>query len=61
MLNHLTFLKWEINLPNGAEKYQLMVLMEILRKRKGYQHVYNYFQSYCLHLNEILYLLNPSL
>ena len=38
-----------------------MVLMELLRQRKGPQHVQSYFKSYFWHLNELLQLLNPSL
>ena len=38
-----------------------MVLMEFLRKRKGSQHVQNYFHSYCWYLNDLLNILDPSL
>ena len=38
-----------------------MVLMELLRKRKGSQHIQNYFHSYCLQLNDLLNILDPSL
>ena len=43
------------------KNYQLMVLIELLRKRKGYQHVQSYFHSYCWYLNDLLQLLKPSL
>ena len=43
------------------KSYQLMVLLELLRNRKGPQHVQSYFKSYFWHLNELLHILNPSL
>ena len=43
VLNHLSFLKWEINFQMLQTNYHLMVLMELLRKRKGSQHVQNSF------------------
>ena len=43
VLNHLSFLKWEMNFQMLQTNYHLMVLMELLRKRNGYQHVQSYF------------------
>ena len=37
-----------------------MVLVELLRKRKGSQNIKSYFHSFFWHLNEILQLLKPS-
>ena len=49
------FTKW------CRQNSQVMVLVELLRNRKGSQHVHNYFHFYCWQLNELLQLLNPSL
>ena len=51
VLNNLPFLKLERNYQMVQEKPQLMVLMDILRKRKSFQHIQNYFHSYFWHLN----------
>ena len=61
VLNHLPYLKWDLIYQMVQKNSQLMVLMELLRKMKVYQHVQSSFHLYFWHLNELLQLLNPSL
>ena len=46
VLNNLPFMKWEINYQMVQTNSQMKVLMELLRKKKGSQHVESYFHSY---------------
>ena len=54
VLNRLPFLKWEINYQMVHKNSQLMLLVELSRKRKGPRHIQSYFHSYFWHLNDLL-------
>ena len=61
VLNHLPFLRWEINYQMVRKTSQFMVCMELLRNSKVSQHVHSSFRTYFWHLNDLLQFLNPSL